>query len=277
MTNDCAFSGRRNSSRDGLFVRRDSEARKLLIISLAPRNLVDYKCNVLFGAVAGTWERIRHDERCSWAHLSRRASRLAPSLVGDRSEQPLEWQPCSRRGDMTVMRTAIMILLLLPAVAPAQTKEEKDEQEGKVSNDSPARPLQMPPASTETKEAIDDFDRFQRRGAWERALKSLYTIPEDQTRRFIDGENNFIVPIERNRRSTSGHAPNGQAACRLFYDAEAKKLFDEASGPTELKNLERVYSAYFITSVGDNAADRLGDLYFEQGQFDRAPTAGIGP
>ncbi len=172
---------------------------------------------------------------------------------------------------MTVMRWAIMILLLLPAVALGQTKEEKDEQEGKVSNDSPARPLQMPPASTETKEAIDDFDRFQRRGAWERALKSLYTIPEDQTRRFIDGENNFIVPIERKRRSIlSAMAPNGQAACRLFYDAEAKKLFDEASGPTELKNLERVYSAYFITSVGDNAADRLGDLYFEQGQFDRA-------
>ena len=172
---------------------------------------------------------------------------------------------------MTVMRLAIMILLLLPAVALGQTKEEIDEREGKVSNDSPARPLQMPPASTETKEAIDDFDRFQRRGAWERALKSLYTIPDDQTRRFIDGETNFIVPIERKRRSIlSSLAPNGQAAARLFYDAEAKKLFDEASGPTELKNLERVYSAYFITSVGDNAADRLGDLYFEQGKFDRA-------
>ena len=64
--------------------------------------------------------------------------------------------------------------------------------------------------------------------------------------------------------------PNGQAACRLFYDAEAKKLLDEADGPTELKKLERIFSAYFITSVGDNAADRLGDLYFEVGRFDRA-------
>src|SRR5271166_1989602 len=117
---------------------------------------------------------------------------------------------------MTVMRWAIMILLLLPAVAVGQTKEEIEEREGKVSNDSPSRPLQMPPASTETKEAIDDFDRFQRRGAWERALKSLYTISDDQTRRFIDGENGFIVPVERKRRSIlAAMAPNGQAACKL--------------------------------------------------------------
>ena len=173
---------------------------------------------------------------------------------------------------MIVLRLAMVMLLLLPGLASGQAADAKEkDKEDKVSNDDPARPLQMPPASTETKEAIEDFDRFQRRGAWERALKSLYTIPEDQTRRFIDGENGFIIPIERKRRSIlAALAPNGQAACRLFYDAEAKKLFDEASGPAELKNLERIFSAYFITSVGDNAADRLGDLYFEQGQFDRA-------
>lgn len=57
--------------------------------------------------------------------------------------------------------------------------------------------------------------------------------------------------------------PEGQAAYRLFYDAEARKLLDEAEGPAELKNLEHIYSAYFATAVGDNAADRLGDLYYE--------------
>ena len=164
----------------------------------------------------------------------------------------------------------MVTLLLLPALAFGQAKDEKDKED-KVSNDDPARPLQMPPASTEVKEAIDDFDRFQRRGAWERALKALYTIPDDQALRFIDGENGFIIPIERKRRMIlSALPPNGQAACRLFYDAEAKKLLDEAEGASELKNLERIFSAYFITSVGDNAADRLGDLYFELGRFDRA-------
>ena len=167
-----------------------------------------------------------------------------------------------------MLRCVMLILLLAPAVAFGQaTKEEED----KVSNDNPARPLQMPPASSEVKEAIDDFDRFSRRGAWERALKALYTIPEDQALRFVDGENGFIIPVERKRRLLlTALSSAGQAAYRLFYDAEAQKLLDQAEGPAELKNLEHVYSAYFTSSSGDNAADRLGDLYFELGRFDRA-------
>jgi outer membrane protein assembly factor BamB len=163
----------------------------------------------------------------------------------------------------------LAIILLLPAVTRGQAPQEADT--GKVSNDQPGRPLQMSPASTEVKEALDDFERFQRRHAWERALKSLYTIPDDQAARFIDGENGFIISVASKRRAAlSALPPEGKAAYRLFYDAEAKKLLDEAEGANELKILERLYSAYFISSVGDNAADRLGDLYFEMGRFDRA-------
>ncbi|MFI5456571.1 MAG: PQQ-binding-like beta-propeller repeat protein [Isosphaerales bacterium] len=165
-------------------------------------------------------------------------------------------------------RLAIVILLLSPVAAVGQIKEKDDD---KVSNDQPDRPLQMPPASTEVKEALDDFERFQRRSAWERALKSLYTIPEEQTHRFIDGEKGFIIPVARKRHSIlMALPPQGQSAYRLFYDAEARKLFEDARGPSELKSLERIYSAYFLTAIGDNAADRLGDLYFELGHFDRA-------
>ena len=168
---------------------------------------------------------------------------------------------------MTRLALVTLLVLAAPAIVLAQNKED----EGKVSNDQPGRPLQMPPASTEVKEAFDDFERFSRRSAWERALKALYAIPEEQAGRFVDGDNGFIISVARRRRSVlSALSPEAQAAHRLFYDAEAKKLFDDAEGPLELKNLERLYSAYFISSVGDNAADRLGDLYFEMGQFDRA-------
>ena len=167
------------------------------------------------------------------------------------------------------MRPAIAILLLVPALAFGQAKDDKPD---KVSNDDPARPLQMPPASTETKEALEDFERFQRRGRWERALEVALHDP----RRPGDSGSSTASTASSSRsrggggRSSRRLPPAGQAACRLFYDAEAKKLLDEAEGASELKNLERVYSAYFITSVGDNAADRLGDLYFELGRFDRA-------
>jgi outer membrane protein assembly factor BamB len=166
------------------------------------------------------------------------------------------------------MRLAFLAVVLFPALAFAQAK---DKEEDKVSNDQPDRPLQMPPASTEVKEALDDFERFSRRNAWERALKSLYTITQDQSHRFVDGEKGFIIPVARKRRTVLSALPSaGQAAYRLFYDSEAGKLFADAKGPAELETLERIYSAYFSTSIGDNAADRLGDLYFELGRFDRA-------
>ncbi len=169
---------------------------------------------------------------------------------------------------MRVLYLATFAFLFLQVLVFAQAKEDEAD---KVSNDKPDRPLQVPPASSEVKEAFDDFERFRRRGAWERALKSLYTIPEDQTGRFVDGQNGYIIPVAKKRRAVLAELPpEGLATYRLFYDDPAKKLLEQAEGPTELKTLERIFSAYFLTSVGDNAADRLGDLYFEMGRFDRA-------
>jgi tetratricopeptide (TPR) repeat protein len=165
-------------------------------------------------------------------------------------------------------RAALLAILLAPAMARGQ---DPDPDPNKISNDQPTRPLQMPAASNEAKEAFDDFERFKRRGAWERATKALYAIPEAQATRFVDGPDGFIIPVSRKRRTVlAGLSPEGLAAYRLFYDTDAKKLLDQAEGSTEQATLEKLYSAYFLTSVGDNAADRLGDLYFEQGQFDRA-------
>jgi outer membrane protein assembly factor BamB len=162
-----------------------------------------------------------------------------------------------------------VIAVIVSVLCGAAWADEPDAE--KLSNDRPDRPLQMPPASSETKEAFDDFERFARRGAWERATKALYAIPEAQAPRFVDGQNGFIISVANKRRAVlAGLSHAGQAAYRLFYDSDAKKLLDQAEGPAERSTLERLYSSYFLTSVGDNAADRLGDLYFEQGQFDRA-------
>jgi outer membrane protein assembly factor BamB len=174
----------------------------------------------------------------------------------------------SSRNLATVSRVILLAVLLSPVTARGQAP---DVDPDKLSNDQPTRPLQMPSASSEAKEAFEDFERFKRRGAWERATKALYAIPEAQATRFVDGPDGFIIPVSRKRRAVlAGLPPEGLAAYRLFYDAEAKKLLDQAEGPAEQATLEKLYNGYFLTSVGDNAADRLGDLYFELGQFDRA-------
>jgi outer membrane protein assembly factor BamB len=168
------------------------------------------------------------------------------------------------------LKSLTFLALWIVLTAPALGQPKVDEKD-KLSNDRPDRPLQMPPASSEVKEAFDDFERFRKRGAWERAFKSLYAIPAEQASRFIDGRDGFIIPVSLKRRDVLAALPaEGQAAYRLFYDDEAKKLLAGADGESEKKTLERVVSAFFPTSVGDNAADRLGDFYFESGRFDRA-------
>jgi outer membrane protein assembly factor BamB len=173
------------------------------------------------------------------------------------------------------MRIRLGSVLILACLASPPILRAQDAAPSvpadKVSNDDPARPLQMPPATTEVKEALEDFDRFRQRGAWERAFKALYTINEDQAQRFVDGDDGFIIPVARKRREIlSALPPEGRSAYRLFHDAEARELYDEAQGDAEKANLERLFSAYFTTTVGATAADRLGDLYFQEGRFDRA-------
>ncbi len=170
---------------------------------------------------------------------------------------------------LKTLRSAIYVLPLVPTLALGQQKEDDDPN--KVSNDTPTRPIQMPAASGEVREAFDDFDRFKRRGAWERATKALYAIPEAQAARFVDGTNNFIIPVARKRHEVlTGLSSEGLTAYRLFYDNDAKKLLDAAEGTAEQANLEKIFSSYFLTTIGDNAADRLGDLHFEAGRYDRA-------
>ncbi len=123
------------------------------------------------------------------------------------------------------MRLALAILLLVPALAFGQARDDKKDD--KVSNDDPGRPLQMPPASTETKEALEDFERFQRRGAWERALKSLFTIPDDQARAVRQRRQGLHHPgraeAARDPRSAAAGRPGGLPALLRLRGQEAAR------------------------------------------------------
>jgi len=135
------------------------------------------------------------------------------------------------------------------------------------------QPFMLPTQSTESMEAMEEFRRLSARGVWERAIRLLDEAAK-KSKGFVARPDGVMLPSALlMQQSLAELPPAGKAAYRLFYDAEAKKLLSEAQGKDEAAKLSQIVEAYLITSIGDVAADRLGDLYFELGNFDGAVRA----
>ncbi|HEX4147593.1 MAG TPA: hypothetical protein VHY20_01340, partial [Pirellulales bacterium] len=125
--------------------------------------------------------------------------------------------------------------------------------------------------SSDVLEVLDDFDRYCGRGDWDRAFKNLEKLQEADRAKMLRDKQGFVRPVgARLQLSLARLSPAGRAAFRLFYDAEAKQRLAAARGEDELAQLTEVFHNYFASSVGDEAADRLGDLHFERGEMAQA-------
>lgn len=132
-------------------------------------------------------------------------------------------------------------------------------------------------ADSKVVEMIEDFDRYAGKKSWELAFRALNSIDDAKSKGMVAAADGFMVPIRaRVRQSLLKLPPEGRDAYRLFNDAVAKQLWqhvqDTTAGPVadELPTLRKLVDQYFLTSVGDLAADRLGDALFEQGEFSSA-------
>ncbi len=134
-------------------------------------------------------------------------------------------------------------------------------------------------------DAFEDFERYRDKKAWEKAFGAIAKVSEGSgealvpdsnssgTRRLVPDKDGFLVPTElKVRAELLSLPPEGREAYRLFNDAKAAQLLNAVpvSGPGEIPALTRIVNRYFITSVGDQAADRLGDALFETGDFANA-------
>jgi len=128
--------------------------------------------------------------------------------------------------------------------------------------------------STDVKDSIDEFQRFVKHEAWDKAFKSLETIASKTSTGYMDRSDGVLVPNKLLARSLLASLPSaGKNAYRVFYDPQANSLWDKAVGKAEAENLSAIVNNHLISSVGDRAADRLGDLLFEQGELEQAVTA----
>jgi outer membrane protein assembly factor BamB len=187
-----------------------------------------------------------------------------------RTDLPLRWAK---------LGVALMLAWGLGATlgsssAWAQFEMDGADEEQSEEEEQQAHPFLLPSQPTEIAEALEDFRRFVRRKQWEKAFKHLEIVLNSPSNGLVPGEDGILLPSRLIARDALTQLPSaGQDAYRLFYDAEAKRLLEQAKGKDEQEKLSQLASKFLITASGDVAADRLGDLYFEAGDFSQAAQA----
>jgi outer membrane protein assembly factor BamB len=180
------------------------------------------------------------------------------------------------------------------ATAPAAGTVKSDDEEEEESSEeeqkpaAPQNPDEMPARVPQTgfsvrkedpkvADALEDFRRHSQKKAWELAFKALASVVEKDPKGMVPAGDGMMVPTRRRVWQALATLPaDGREAYRLFNDAVAKQKFEKATtGSTgdDVGALRELFNTYFITSVGDDAADRLGDACFEAGDFLAADAA----
>ena len=198
---------------------------------------------------------------------------------------------CRRARTLAASADGIVSLAALCGVASAQIMQAAMVQDDEEMPAAPAKhdgfSVRKEPAKFT--DALADFKRYQDKKAWELAFRSLETLAEAKRDGMVPaGKKGFFVPSrQRIVMSLTSLPPEGKQAFRLFYDAKAKQLLEKAEAAAkgqasnnadgkavdEVSNLRKMVDKYFISSIGDKAADRLGDALFESGDFASAATA----
>lgn len=125
---------------------------------------------------------------------------------------------------------------------------------------------------------LDDYERYVRHQMWEKALTALKELSETKsTSPLLPTKDGFLVDAEQRIFMALVSMPaEGREAFRLFFDGKARKQFEELSAqkglitPDRINKAKQIYSQYFLTSIGDDVADLLGNDAFERGEFSQA-------
>jgi outer membrane protein assembly factor BamB len=130
------------------------------------------------------------------------------------------------------------------------------------------QPFALATAGNEVTEAIGDYRRYCQRRQWEKAFKELDKVRAAKPGGLVADKDGVMLPPSVILSRLMAELPDeGKSAFRLFHDADAKNLLDQAQGKDEQTTLTKVATEYLLTSSGNAAANRLGDLLFERGEY----------
>ena len=189
------------------------------------------------------------------------------------------------RGKGWVLVACAALAVLSPS-AHAQRKVAHAVQEidGPVSDDEAPKTNGFSIKKVDQKliEHLADFERFRDKKAWDRAFKALdaFFAASADASSMAPSKDGFWVPVRRKfLHSLLSLSPEGKEAYRLFNDAKARQQWEQAlahetAGDADtIAQLKQTVDQFFITTIGDKAADHLGDALFEAGDYTGAANA----
>lgn len=154
-------------------------------------------------------------------------------------------------------------------------------QETFVQDDIRLRSLlgfQLPPVDESELKAFDEFERLISEGDWARALSMLTKMDETQLLTLVRIRNSPVsapIGIQINKTIISLD-PEPLRRYRLFSDPAAREKFDAVcrhpnpGSFEQLTDLQTLLDLFWATSIGGEASELAGDLYFNQGFFRQA-------
>ncbi|MEX1230716.1 MAG: PQQ-binding-like beta-propeller repeat protein [Planctomycetaceae bacterium] len=122
--------------------------------------------------------------------------------------------------------------------------------------------------------ALDDVNRYFEHQEWDKAFRRISEITDDQITGMVPTDEGFLIPAKERIWSLLAHLPaEGRDAFRVYYNGPAEKLMETVGEvslvdpSSQIESATKIYRQYFLSSRGDDAANLLGDLAFEQGRF----------
>ncbi|MBX3442204.1 MAG: PQQ-binding-like beta-propeller repeat protein [Planctomyces sp.] len=176
------------------------------------------------------------------------------------------------------LRAAIVLCGVVALTSPAAAQIMiLDTPAGDSSEQDPAAQQGFTvPTDESLQTTFGDFQRHVERKAWEKAFSTLSEIPPEKRTGMLARKDGLIVPAQLRIWESIAELPaDGREAFRVFYDAAARQAWEPVAAgkgaPSEqIAAAERIFQQWFLTSVGDNAADFLGDAALERGDAEAA-------
>lgn len=127
-------------------------------------------------------------------------------------------------------------------------------------------------------EALFEFYKNLDQELWEKAFTDLLSLTNETRNAMAPlGDDGAYEPIHRSIQNRLRHLPaDGRRAYRAFFDAQARELLNrckdhpEPGSDAQLVMAIELYELHLMSSSGGEAANLLGDLFFERGQFQQA-------